>query len=283
MIVEDQITFIIPCYNESPKILQETVNNLKDSLKKSGWTHEIIIVDDGSTKQKYNQIQDAKIIRHKKNKGYGAGLKTGILNSKYSWIGITDADGTYPNHLAHKLLIEANHVDMVIGQRDKKGVPFVRRFPKWVLRKIASFLANQTIHDLNSGLRIFKKDVAMKFWNLYPEGFSFTSTITMSCFCNGYDVKYVKIPYYKRKGKSYIHPIKDTLRFLNLLLKLTLYFNPLRFFITLSMILLILAILRGLRDYLLGNHLGGLSLVLFFMSFQVFFFGLIAEIINKKR
>ncbi|MFC1727915.1 glycosyltransferase family 2 protein [Nanoarchaeota archaeon] len=275
-----EITFIIPCYNEHPKVLQKTIDDLKKGLDKI--TYELIVVNDGSTKHEYSKIKHAKLISHKQNKGYGASLKTGIKNSKYSWIGIADSDGTYPVKDFPKLIKHMSDNDMVVGLRDKKGVPLLRKFPKLILRKLASFLANYKIPDLNSGMRLFKKDIALKFWKLFPEGFSFTSTITMACLTNGYDVKYVPIDYYKREGDSSISPIKDTIRFFNLVLRLTLYFNPVRFFIPLATLFFALFIWRGLRDYLLQGSFGGLTLVLFFMAFQTFFFGLLAEIINKK-
>ena len=104
----------------------------------------------------------------------------------------------------------------------------------------------------------------------------------MCCLTNGYDVRYIPIDYYKRVGKSTIHPIKDTYRFFSLVLRLALYFNPSRFFMPLAMILLAMAIIRGMRDFFAVDHLGNLSLIFFFMSFQVFFFGLLAEIISKR-
>ena len=115
-----------------------------------------------------------------------------------------------------------------------------------------------------------------------PEGFSFTSTITMAFLTNNLNVKYTRISYNKRKGKSKIHPIKDTIRFFSLVLRLSLYFNPIRFFMPLSSMLFLAAVARGIRDFIIQDSLGGLTLILFFMAFQVFFFGLIAEIINKR-
>lgn len=278
------LTVVIPTYNEKEEILQETVNDLIYSLKRSNVNKfEILAVNDGSKKEyDYSKIKGAEIITHKINKGYGAGIKTGIKNSKYDWIAITDSDGTYPNKELNRLTEHCPDFDMVIGRRDRKGIPFSRRFAKFVLKEMASFLAGKYIPDLNSGLRVFRKEIALKYWNLFPQRFSFTSTLTMTCLTKGYDVKFVPIPYYKRKGKSYIKPIKDTTKFFTLIFKLALYFNPIRFFMPLSIFFLLLAILRGLRDYLVTDGFGGLTLVLFFMSFQVFFFGLIAEIISKK-
>jgi hypothetical protein len=131
-------------------------------------------------------------------------------------------------------------------------------------------------------MRLFKKEIVEKYIRIFPMGFSFTSTLTMICLTNIYDLKFVEIPYYKRTDSSHISPLKDTARFLSQILRLALYFRPLRFFMPLTAVIATCAILRGIRDLVLTNHFGGLTLVLSFMAFQVFFFGLIAEIINKK-
>jgi hypothetical protein len=171
---------------------------------------------------------------------------------------------------------------MVIGRRSWSQISIIRVPAKMFLTILASLLAGNKILDLNSGMRIFKKDVALEFKRMFPKRFSFTSTLTMAFICNGYDVKFTEISYHKRRGTSHIHPIKDTLGFLSLILRLTLYFRPLRFFVPLSGICFFLACARGGRDIFAVNAIGGLALVLFFMAFQVFFFGLLAEIINKK-
>ena len=105
----------------------------------------------------------------------------------------------------------------------------------------------------------------------------------MICITNFFKVTSLDIPYYRRIGHSGIKPVRDTLRFFSLIFRLGLYFKPLRFFIPLSGICFLLATVRGLRDVLADNHFGGLTLIFFFMAFQIFFFGLIAEIINKKQ
>lgn len=278
------LTIIIPTYNEESERLQETINDLLTSIKNSNINkYEIFAINDGSKKKyDYSKIKGAEIIIHKTNKGYGASIKTGIKKSQYDWIAITDSDGTYLNKELNKLTKYCPDYDQVIGKRDRKGIPFIRRFPKFVLKETASFLAGKYIPDLNSGLRVFKKEIPLKFWNLFPQRFSFTSTMTMICLTKGYDVKFEAIPYHKREGKSSIKPIKDTIRFFKLIFKLALYFNPLRFFMPLAGIFFILALTKGIRDFVLGGYIGNLTLMLFFMSFQLFFFGLIAEIISKK-
>lgn len=279
-----EITIIIPCYNEEVDILQNTIKELGDSVGDTADVYEILVVDDGSkTNYDLKLPENVKLLKHSVNMGYGAALKTGIKNASYNWIGITDADGTYPNNEFHKLFEYTDKYDMVIGARKWGHISAIRRFPKKILTRFASFLSGVEIKDLNSGMRVFKKDLALKFWHLYPNGFSFTSTITMGTITNDIEIKYHEIDYFKRVGKSSIHPIRDTIRFFMLVTRLALYFNPKKFFIPVSFVFLFLAFLRGMRDYHVTGGLGGLSLILAFLSFQIFFFGILAEIINKTR
>lgn len=280
-----EVSFVIPCYNERPEILKETITKLKISLDQVPQLHyEVIVVDDGSTKYTYTDIANDQVtlISHPRNKGYGASLLTGISRARYPWIGITDADGTYPLDYFPTLLAHLDNYDMVVGSRNWESISPIRRPAKRLLTRLASFLADYKIPDLNSGMRLFKKEIVEKYIRIFPLGFSFTSTLTMICLTNIYDLKFVEIPYYTRIDRSHISPLRDTARFLSQILRLALYFRPLRFFMPLTGVIAACAVLRGIRDILVTNHFGGLTLVLFFMAFQVFFFGLIAEIINKK-
>lgn len=281
-----KISIVIPCFNESQVVLIETVSTIEKSIKEHVADYEIIVVNDGSSSTYGFMLPDnpkVKLINHSINKGYGSSLKSGIKHAQFDWIGITDADGTYPNHLFHELIQKAEGMDMVVGARRWADISYTRKLPKRVLTNFASFLGGVDIPDLNSGMRIFKKVLALQFWNLLPSGFSFTSTITMGALTNDHEVAFHEIEYYKRIGKSSISPVQDTIVFFTLVTRLALYFNPKKVFVPGSFIFILLAVLRGIRDYRLEGSLGGLCLILFFFSFQFFFFGLIAEIINKTR
>ena len=281
-----QISFIIPCYNETPEILADTLRNLHAAMDAVPISNsEVIVVDDGTTRYDYRQslpFDRERLVRHKKNRGYGASLSTGIGEARYDWIGIVDADGTYPVGLFPSLIERAGEYDMVVGSRSWGSIPWVRRPTKWLLGKVAGSIAGVAIPDLNSGMRIFRREIAQAHPRIFPSGFSFTSTLTMICMTEAREVAFVDIPYSVRTGDSKIHPLRDTVGFFALLLRLSLYFRPLRFFMPLTAVILLAAMGRGIRDVWVGNHFGGLTLVLFFAAFQVFFFGLLAEIINKK-
>lgn len=214
------VSIIIPVYNE-----QEGIAVVLKELRNLdlGGQFEIIVVDDSSTDRTAEILKDfsneVQVIRHEKNMGYGAAIKTGIRHAKSDLVVITDADGTYPNQEIRRLVEEMKEHDMVVGARTGEGaqIPMIRKPAKWFITKLASYLTGRQIPDLNSGLRVMKKEIVEKYLHILPDEFSFTSTITLAMLTNGYSVKYVPIGYFKRKGKSKIKPIRDTLNFIQLI------------------------------------------------------------------
>lgn len=282
------LSIIIPVYNEEVSI-RSTVDKIKDLFTNTSTQWEIICVNDGShdkSKETLEQIDNIRLVNHKLNKGYGASIKSGLRIAKFDDICITDADGTYPIDMITKLYkyYESNQLDMVVGARTGEDVsyPFLKKIPKFFIKSLANYIAEYKIPDINSGLRIFRKETAMEFFHLYPNGFSFTTTITMGMLCSDYNVEFYPINYFKREGKSKIKPIKDTISFFNLLLKIALYFRPFKFFKPIIFIFTILAIAFMIRDIFILKDLtqGGIL----FPTIAILFFslGLIADLVIKR-
>ena len=282
------ISIVIPVYNEE-KSVDVTISKIKEVIKKLDYDFEIIAVNDGSTdksKSIFEKISGIKLISHPYNKGYGAALKTGIINSSGEWILITDADGTYPVEDIPKLLQKMDNYDMIVGSRTGKSVsiPFFRRPAKKIISMLANFMSGKRIPDLNSGFRLFKKDVAMEFFHLYPSKFSFTTTITLAFLTNDYTVKYVPVNYYKRKGKSTIHPM-DFMNFIILIVRIITYFNPLKIFLPSGIFLFLVGFFGDLLFLIFNNFsepmpLSGILAML--MGIQILFLGVLADLIVKR-
>ena len=199
------LSIVIPALNEEPSIA-ETIESIRAILEQHEIVHEIIVVNDGST-DKTGAIAEscgAKMIHHPSPGGYGKSLKDGILQAKYDLIAITDADSTYPNERIIDLL-EAVHVrgvDMAVGARTGRHYrgAFFKMPSRRVFRWLAEYAAGRSIPDINSGLRVFRKSIALRFINTISDGFSFTTTITLAAMLNGYFVEYIPIDYHLRKG-----------------------------------------------------------------------------------
>lgn len=283
------LAIIIPVYNEENSIVH-TVERVKAGLKslKIKMKTEIICVNDGShdgSKEILESIKDITVIHHHANRGYGAALKTALDYTDKEWIFIVDADGSYPIEDMGKLADQINeHTHMIVGAREGIGIskhPF-RRFARWLLRSMVKSLTGVMVPDLNSGMRFFRKSLYDQFHHLLPMGFSFTTTITVASLYSGYDVKYIPINYNERVGKSNIRPADDFFNFTVLIIRLASYFEPLRFFIPLSLIIYLVAFLRGVRDVLLTNAIGSLAIIIFLVAIQVFVAGIIVDVVVRR-
>jgi glycosyltransferase involved in cell wall biosynthesis len=249
------VSVVIPAFNEGEHVAGQ-VTAVHDVLTRSGWPFEIIVVDDGSTDRTAVEADatGARVLRRPKNRGYGAALKLGVRHAKHDWILITDADGTYPVEAIPALLAAAERNEMVVGARTGKSVqiPLARRPAKWFLTRLASYLAGQRLPDINSGLRLIRKSLVQRYEPLLPDGFSFTTTITLSAACNGHSVEYVSIDYHARLGQSKIRA-RHAYDFTLLILRTIVFFNPLKFFIPLGALVAVAGLAKFAYDVTRDN------------------------------
>ncbi|MDP8957438.1 MAG: glycosyltransferase family 2 protein, partial [Actinomycetota bacterium] len=212
------VSVVLAVFNEKGH-LQEEIDRVRAALEASPYSFEIIVVDDGSTDGSGDLLrltEGIRLIGFPYNRGSGSARKAGTQAARGRVVVWTDVDMTYPNEEIPRLVKELEGFDQVIGARtSEQGTRKVFRVPaKWFIRKLASYLVESRIPDLNSGLRAFRREVALQFVHLLPKGFSCTSTMTMTFLANGYSVKYVPIDYAARAGRSKFHWWTDTKRYL---------------------------------------------------------------------
>ena len=289
--LEAGFSIIVPVYNEENAI-ENTLDLIRGTLPKDA-CYELIVVDDGSTDrspevlQKYADAHPGAIraLAHPVNQGYGAALKTGIRAVQTELIVITDADGTYPIDRISELRQVLLHDDvaMVIGARVGEGVEYskLRKVPKVFLKAYIEWIAGTKVPDFNSGLRAFRKDVAERFLGILPDGFSFTTTITLACLTNKLPVAFVPISYRKRVGDSKIRPIRDTIRFMQLILRTGMYFAPLRVVGPFAFLLFFGGLVSFGFD-VANRNITDSTVLLFLFSFNTGVFALLADMIDKR-
>lgn len=245
-----QVSIVIPAFNEEAAVGAE-VRNIRKTLQQAGIEHEIIVVDDGSQDRTADEAvrAGARVLKSLMNRGYGASLKTGITAARYEMICITDADGTYPADQIPTLLEKLRTADMVVGARvgQNVNIPLIRKPAKLMLGWLAERIAGRKIPDLNSGLRVFRRELAMQYFSVLSNKFSFTTTITLALMADDYSVLYHPIDYYARVGRSKIVP-RHFMDFIILVLRMAMLFQPLKVFIPAALSFGGLGVLKVIYD-----------------------------------
>lgn len=243
------VSVVIPVFNEAETI-GGLVDGLVETLSEGGGSFEIVLVDDGSTDDTQVALREAvdryprtvRGARHLENRGNGASLRTGIRVATGEIVVTMDADGQHDPRDIATLLAEIPPNDLVVGARTSDYVGprsrgLANRFFNW----FASYLSRREVKDLTSGFRAMRRGVVLHFLPLFPEGFSAPTTTTLSFLKAGYNVKFVPIDVGERAGgQSKIRPWRDGARFVALIIRMIMLYDPMRIFYPASLLLLLL-------------------------------------------
>jgi glycosyltransferase involved in cell wall biosynthesis len=278
------VSIVIPAFNEEQGV-GSVIAELREVVSKNGITAEIIVIDDGSTDRTAAAAAaaGARVFRHRSNRGYGAALKSGISGASNEYILITDADGTYPCEYIPEMLKRLESSDMVVGARIGSDVkiPLIRKPPKWVLNRLANYMTNAKIPDLNSGLRAFRRNVAMQYFAILPDQFSWTTTITLAMHCDKYAVVYIPINYRGRRGRSKIVPW-DAGNFLILILRTAMLFKPLRVFVPIVLFCLLYGVVKMTIDLNRDPNISASALLAFVSALIILLIGMLGDALATR-
>ncbi len=252
-------SIILPCFNEEGHVVAE-IERITAALDADGMTYELIVVDDASTDATLAAVEAVaarfpamRIMAMRRNGGSGTSRRLGTQAARGEVVVWTDADMTYPNERIPELvrmLLDDPTYDQVVGARtSEQGTHRWARVPaKWLIRRLAERLTNERIPDLNSGLRAFRREVALPYLRLLPAGFSCVTTITIAFLANHHDIRYVPITYAKRAGRSKFAFGADAYRYVLQVLRMVMYFDPLRVLMPVALALLGLGFVKLVVD-----------------------------------
>ena len=252
-------TVVLPCYNEEGHVLEE-IERISRAMDASGLSYELLVIDDASTDHTLEVVEKAastypnmRVLPFHRNGGSGTARRIGTREARGEIVVWTDADMTYPNERIPELvqmLLDDPSIDQVVGARTaEKGTYKALRVPaKWLIRRIAEWLSGTKIPDLNSGLRAFRREVSLPYLRLLPPGFSCVTTLTMSFLHNQHDIRYVPIEYATRAGTSKFHFVRDAYRYILQVVRMVMYFNPLKVLMPPALWLLLLGLVKVVYD-----------------------------------
>jgi polyisoprenyl-phosphate glycosyltransferase len=289
------VTVVLPCFNEQDHVMLE-LERVTKAMDASGYRYELLVIDDASTDQTLQVLRDAepgypnvRLVHFQRNGGTGTARRIGTQIARGDIVVWTDADMSYPNERIPELvalLMENPHIDQVVGARTtEEGSHKMLRVPaKWLIRKIAERLIDQRIPDLNSGLRAMRRDVALPYLRLLPAGFSCVTTITLAFLSNQHDIQYLPIEYSKRAGKSKFKFVKDAYRYILQVLRMVMYFNPIKLLLPPALWLIAIGVGKAIYDVSAHHFKIADDTVLTFLSGLIIAsLALLADLIVRSR
>jgi len=277
----DTYSIVIPARNEADglaKMLPQLAVHLPQDA-------EIIVVNDGSDDATASvcAAHGVRVLTHPYPKGNGAAIKTGARAAKGDVIIFMDADGQHkPEDIPQLVEQFGKGYDMVVGARQAGSqAGFHRAAANDIFSRFASWMVMQPIADLTSGFRVVRASRFRQFLYLLPNGFSYPTTITMSFFRAGYSVAYVPIHTPRRStGASHIHPLKDGLRFLLIIIRIGTLFSPQKLFLPISASFFLTALAYYLYTYITSGRFTNMSALLFLAAIFTFLIGIVSEQIS---
>jgi glycosyltransferase involved in cell wall biosynthesis len=289
------VTIVLPCFNEQDHVLLE-VDRITEAMDATDYAYELLVIDDASTDGTLDVLREAaprfphlRLMPFRRNGGSGTARRIGTTEARGEIVVWTDADMTYPNERIPEfveMLRTDPSIDQVVGARtSEEGSHKLLRVPaKWLIRKIAETLSNSTIPDLNSGLRAFRRSVALPYMRLLPPGFSCVTTLTLAFLSNQHDIRYEPISYAKRAGTSKFKFVRDAYRYILQVLRMVMYFNPLKVLMPLALWLLVIAIAKGVYDLVAHPVRFATNTVLLFVTAMLIgCVALLADLIVRSR
>lgn len=275
--IADFVSIVIPAKNERLSLV-----TLLPALRERFSNAEIIIVDDGSTDGTGDiALQSGAIVkRHVYSIGNGGAIKSGLAMASNPCVITMDADGQHTPEDAARVYQEFKKtgLDMIVGARTTGGqASNTRRLGNLIYNGLASWVVGHNVADLTSGLRAVSREKALRFIDLFPNGFSYPTTITMAFFRSGYGVGYLGIDVKKRIGKSHLRVFKDGAKFFLIIFKICTLYSPLKLFVPVSSTFFLLGLINYIKTYIASGAFTNMSALMFVASIIVFLIGLVSE------
>ena len=270
------LSIVIPAKNEAGAI-GDVVKTARSKYPEA----EIIVVDDGSddATAEVAEAAGATVISHPESLGNGAAVKSGARAANGEVLALMDGDGQHDSGELGPLLEKLEQgYDMAVGARHSGSHASIGRlFANGLYNELASLISGRQILDLTSGFRVVRTSMFRRFLYLLPNGFSYPTTITMAFLRSGFPVCFEPVKVADRSGKSHIRPIRDGLRFLVIIFKITTLYSPLKVFVPLSATFFATGLGYYAYTYFTSGRLTNMSVLVFSAAVIIFLIGLISE------
>jgi glycosyltransferase involved in cell wall biosynthesis len=270
------LSIVIPALNEA-----ESIEKMVPALLAAHSGAEVIVVDDGSSDGTGEVAArcGATVVTHPYRKGNGAAVKSGARAARGDVLVFLDADGQHQVSDVARLLSRLDEgYDMVIGARNAAGqASIARSIGNGIYNRLASWIVNRPVADLTSGFRVVRASQFKEFLPLFPNGFSYPTTVTMAFFRAGYSVDYLPVEMPRREGKSHLNVVRDGARFALIIFRVGTLYSPLKLFAPFSALFALGGIGNYVYTFAMSGRFTNMSALMLVAAMLVFLIGLVSE------
>jgi len=286
---DQNLTIVIPVYNEAQS-LSVFLPDLIKACEANNW--RLIFVNDGSQDKSAQILSEigqkdfVQVFHHKLNRGYGGALKTGIANVVTPYTITMDGDGQHrlEDVEAIYLFSTKNDADMVIGTRTRtKKSNLYREIGKWLIRTFTRLLVPLPIKDLNSGFKLFDTGLVQQYISLCPDSMAFSDVITLLFLNQRHLVLEYPIEVHSRVAGESTISTRTAFETIVEILGLLMLVNPLRIFLPLSFISVLVGVAWGIPIVWMGRGVSVGAMLAIVVGVFFFILGLIAGQLSAIR
>ena len=197
------ISAVLPAYNEE-EVIADSVAAMVETLESLGADYEVIVVNDGSRDRTAAIVEGlgrenprVRLVSHAENQGYGAALWTGFTSATHDLVFLTDGDKQFDVSELREFLPLLDGADMVIGYREPRADPFIRRLNGWGWNTIVRLLFGYTARDVDCAFKVFRRRILDRV-DVRAKGATFSAEFLIKARRFGYVIRERRASHYPR-------------------------------------------------------------------------------------
>jgi glycosyltransferase involved in cell wall biosynthesis len=197
------LSVVLPAWNEGDNI-GDAIDGAVRALERLCRRYEVVVVDDGSTDDTAALVgawsarnSSVRLVKHPRNLGYGAALRSGFRAARMDHVFFTDADLQFDLSELALLLPHTRRHDIVCGYRHARQDPWNRRLNAWAWGRLVDAVFDVNVRDVNCAFKVFRREV-LNHCVIRSDGAFVNAELLARARARGYSMLQIPVSHFPR-------------------------------------------------------------------------------------